>query len=136
MYALPHIECGPYWTCHSNMSHFTITRVGLLGTCNIYGKVEEMSQHAINSTALYFVHCVWHMHFAQPKMMLFGLFKCSPFLTFLNFKFLPGFGESKSSSSTSSEDEDAVTCDDASRTVLLFVCGVFGDGTTKLQNKI
>ena len=79
MYALPHIECGPYWTCHSDMSHFTITRVGLLGTCNIYGKVEEMSQHAINSTALYFVHCVWHMHFAQPKMMLFGLFKCSPF---------------------------------------------------------
>ena len=78
MYALPHIECGPYWTCHSDMSHFTITRVGLLGTCNIYGKVEEMSQHAINSTALYFVHCVWHMHFAQPKMMLFGLFKCSP----------------------------------------------------------
>ena len=78
MYTLPHIECGPYWTCHSDMSHFTITRVGLLGTCNIYGKVEEMSQHAINSTALYFVHCVWHMHFAQPKMMLFGLFKCSP----------------------------------------------------------
>ena len=77
MYALPHIECGPYWTCHSDMSHFTITRVGLLGTCNIYGKVEEMSQHAINITALYFVHCVWHMHFAQQKWC------CSDFLNVL-----------------------------------------------------